>query len=169
MKLLARKIKKAITSKRKNLPSKKMIASITSIATFLIWLNDIPGSQVLLSSIYNKCMEIVDRNILIPKEYSDKGIDYTDLRDLLRDNKLQDANNHTNQDMLAVLGKGAEALMTEQDISSFPCKDLETINSLWEKFSGKEFGFPSQSKIWTDLGGKSGVYRPEVYQKISHI
>lgn len=43
---------------------------------------------------------------------------------------------------------------TSNQLSTFPCIDLLTIDHLWQKFSNGRFGFSVQKQIWADCGAK---------------
>lgn len=96
---------------------------------------------------------------------SEKGIDYTRLRDLLAAGNWKGANEETRQKMLEVMGQQQRDYLDNEDIQSFPCTDLRTINELWGYYSGDRFGFSVQKRIWKDEGGKPGVYNLAVYEK----
>jgi serine/threonine protein kinase len=106
----------------------------------------------------------VHRQFDVPLE-SEKGIDYTRLRDLLVAKDWQEADRETRQKMLAVMGQQQRGYLDNEDIEKFPCKDLRTIDRLWLHYSDKRFGFSVQKQIWIAEGGKPGVYNLAVYEK----
>jgi hypothetical protein len=79
------------------------------------------------------------------------GYDYTKLRDLLANQKWQEADQETAKAMLKVAGR--DDFLREKDIDNFPCEDLRTIDRLWLKFSNGKFGFSVQKEIYQQLGG----------------
>ncbi|MEO0537195.1 MAG: GUN4 domain-containing protein [Cyanobacteria bacterium P01_A01_bin.123] len=86
---------------------------------------------------------------------SEKGVDYTKLRDLLKVGQWKDADRETYQIMDQVLNEdwSREALL------NFPCKDLLMIDRLWAKYSDDKFGFSVQKKIYADCGANlNGKY-----------
>ncbi|QIR41885.1 hypothetical protein HCG51_34975 (plasmid) [Tolypothrix sp. PCC 7910] len=85
---------------------------------------------------------------------SDKDIDYTKLRDLLADGKWREADQETADKMLKVIYKDSWKDVTREDIRSFPCEDLHTIDQLWQYYSKSRFGFSIQKKIWQEVGEK---------------
>jgi hypothetical protein len=80
---------------------------------------------------------------------SEKGIDYTKLRDLLKAQKWKAADQETCQVMLRAVGKECkDGTIPGDDLRDFPCTDLKTINSLWVKYSNGHFGFSLQKQIY---------------------
>jgi serine/threonine protein kinase len=96
---------------------------------------------------------------------SEKGIDYSRLRDLLAAGNWKEANEETRQKMLEVMGQQQRDYLDNEDIQRFPCTDLRTINELWVYYSSDRFGFSVQKRIWKDEGGRPGVYNLAVYEK----
>jgi len=93
---------------------------------------------------------------------SERGVDYTKLRDLLAARKWKDADEETTQKMLKAGRSSKDALEAEymtgqylkdKDIDSFPCEDLRIIDQLWVKYSNGRFGFSVQKRIYESLGG----------------
>ncbi len=83
---------------------------------------------------------------------SEKGADYTTLRDLLKAEKWEEADRETDRVMCEVKGKDAGDYLTVEDIKTFPCEDLLTIDNLWVTASNGHFGFSVQKKIWEKCG-----------------
>ncbi|MCC3476216.1 MAG: GUN4 domain-containing protein [Microcoleus sp. PH2017_15_JOR_U_A] len=84
---------------------------------------------------------------------SDRGIDYTNLRDLLAAKKWKEADEETARVMLKVAGREKEEWLDTEHIDKFPCEDLRTIDRLWVKYSNGRFGFLVQNRIYQSLGG----------------
>jgi len=83
---------------------------------------------------------------------SEKGINYTKLRDLLQANKWKDADRETSWRMLEAVGRKGSDWIREKELQNFPCADLLTIDRLWAKYSNGHFGFSVQKKIWQECG-----------------
>jgi hypothetical protein len=122
---------------------------------------------------------------------SERGIDYTKLRDLLSDGNWKEADYETYQVMLkAVSGEDAGYLLTEdggnfltedggkllteddgnfltkEKLLNFPCTDLNTIDKLWVKYSNGQFGFSVQKEIYISVGGiVDGNYNKEASER----
>jgi serine/threonine-protein kinase len=84
---------------------------------------------------------------------SDVGVDYTNLRDLLKAGKWREADEETLAMMLKVADREEEGWLTIESINNFPCTDLRTIDQLWVKYSNGRFGFSVQKRIWESVGG----------------
>ena len=85
---------------------------------------------------------------------SDKGINYTRLRNLLNDGRWRDANKETYEVMIRAVGKKSGDWFTTDELLNFPCTDLRTIDGLWVKYSRGKFGFSVQKKIYVECGAK---------------
>ncbi|MBD1921320.1 GUN4 domain-containing protein [Microcoleus sp. FACHB-831] len=84
---------------------------------------------------------------------SERGIDYRNLRDLLKAGKWKEADEETYRVMLKAARRESEGWLDVDSINSFPCKDLRTIDQLWVKYSNGRFGFSVQKRIWESVGG----------------
>jgi hypothetical protein len=83
---------------------------------------------------------------------SEKGIDYTRLRDLLKAGQWQEADQETADRMCEVMGRQKERWLRVEDIQNFSSTDLCTIDRLWIKHSQGRFGFSVQKKTWQVCG-----------------
>ncbi len=92
---------------------------------------------------------------------SEKGVDYTYLRDLLAAGKWKEADEETTGVMLQAAGN--KSYLEVEDIDKFPCDDLRTINKLWLHYSDGKFGFSIQKEIYESLGG-TREYNEEVWK-----
>ena len=54
--------------------------------------------------------------------------------------------------MIQVVGKEEGQGLSRQDLETFPCEDLLTIDRLWVEASDGHFGFSVQKKIWEECG-----------------
>lgn len=98
---------------------------------------------------------------------SEMGIDYSQLRDLLKVGKWKEADEETITLMLKASGREEKGYLTPESIKSFSCIDLRTIDTLWVKYSKGHFGFSVQKHLWESLGGQTGSYDEEIYDKFS--
>ncbi|MBW4585519.1 GUN4 domain-containing protein [Aetokthonos hydrillicola Thurmond2011] len=97
---------------------------------------------------------------------SEKGIDYTKLRDLLAAQKWKEADYETYMVMLQAVGRKENDWIRAEELLNFPCADLRTIDSLWVKYSNGRYGFSVQKKIYLQEGGKpDGKYYEEAWKK----
>lgn len=84
--------------------------------------------------------------------FSEVGIDYTPLANLLAAGRWQKADEMTWQLVLKASGREEEGWLRSEDIANFPCTDLRTIDWYWEHYSSGRFGLSVQQKIWHNVG-----------------
>lgn len=58
-------------------------------------------------------------------------------------------------------------LFANQPISSFPCSDLLSIESLWTQYSGNRFGLGVQKSIYFESGNKPRTYDKQAWDKFA--
>jgi len=85
---------------------------------------------------------------------SEKEIDYTRLRHLLKAGKWHDADKETYEVMIRTVSKKSGDWFTTDELMRFPCTDLRTIDGLWMKYSQGKFGFSVQKQIYVECGAK---------------
>ena len=95
---------------------------------------------------------------------SERGVNYTNLRDLLAAGKWKEADQETAKVMCMAAGRVHEGWLDTNSIDTFPCEDLRTINQLWLHYSKGKFGFSVQKEIYESLGG-TRVYHEKVWEK----
>jgi hypothetical protein len=94
---------------------------------------------------------------------SAREIDYTALQESLKTQNWKDADRETSRVMLRVAGQVRRGYLSREDITTFPCEDLHTIDRLWVEYSNGQFGFSVQKDIWHSLGG-TDEYDAEIEQ-----
>jgi serine/threonine protein kinase len=119
----------------------------------------------VLQDLNKTPVELPSQTVLNVPLATERGIDYTKLRDLLAAGKWQEADEETRQKMLEVMGQQDRGYLDDENIEKFPREDLRTINQLWTYYSNDRFGFSVQKRIWIEEGGKPGVYDYQVYEK----
>jgi tetratricopeptide (TPR) repeat protein len=77
---------------------------------------------------------------------------YSKLRLLLNSEQWREADEETSQLMLQVAGKEDQGYLEPEDIETFSCENLLTIDNLWVRASNGHFGFSVQKKIWEKCG-----------------
>jgi uncharacterized caspase-like protein len=87
---------------------------------------------------------------------SERGVDYTKLRNLLASRQWREADQETLAVMLKAANREQEGYLDNKSIEEFPCTDLRTIDQLWVKSSNGRFGLSVQKRIWESVGGKPG-------------
>ncbi|MEI6445202.1 MAG: serine/threonine-protein kinase [Nostocales cyanobacterium ELA583] len=85
--------------------------------------------------------------------HADIGLDYTDLRNLLGWKQWQKADEKTWALMCQALSKRIGSYLSNSDLESLPCQDLEIIDQLWTKYSQGHFGFSIQTQIYNNCDG----------------
>jgi hypothetical protein len=80
---------------------------------------------------------------------------YRPLRQFLAAGKWKEADLATTAMMLQVCDRQTAGYLSLQDIKTFPCPDLHTIDHLWLEYSHERFGFSVQRQIWQTIGGTS--------------
>ncbi len=84
---------------------------------------------------------------------SERGVDYTRLRDLLAAGKWKEADKETFAVMLKAAGRETAGWLNIESIERFSYIDLRTTDRLWVKYSDGRFGFSVQKRIWESVGG----------------
>jgi hypothetical protein len=97
---------------------------------------------------------------------SEKGMDYTRLRELLKAGKWKEADQETARKMCEVMGRQEEVWLPVGDIEQFPCADLRTIDQLWVKYSNGRFGFSIQKEIWQKCGIPTNKQRDRFAEEV---
>ena len=129
---------------------RKYFASATATAT-VVSVQNVVEEQI---PVKPPVMEPKPQKLAISSDdlSSEKGIDYTLLRDLLKEGKWRDADKETYNTMIRVVGKEPGDFFTGKELQNFPCADLKTIDGLWTKYSNGHFGFSVQKAIWQKHG-----------------
>ncbi|BAY09804.1 caspase, EACC1-associated type [Calothrix sp. NIES-2098] len=108
-------------------------------------------------------------SLLSREEYalsSEKGVDYSKLRDLLAAENWKDADYETYMVMLQAVGRQKNDYIRNDELLNFPSTDFRTIDRLWVKYSNGRFGFSVQKEIYLSIGGKpDGKYDEETWNK----
>jgi uncharacterized caspase-like protein len=108
---------------------------------------------------------------------SECNVNYAKLRDFLKAQQWQDANQETKRVMLQVADCEKEGWLDSNAIDCFPITDIRTIDQLWVKYSNGRFGFSVQRRIlqqvnqqerafmqtvhWTQASLKGGIFSEE--------
>ncbi|MCF2151558.1 GUN4 domain-containing protein [Desmonostoc muscorum LEGE 12446] len=84
------------------------------------------------------------------------GVDYTQLRDLLKAGRWLEADEETTTLMLKIAGKEEKRYLDLASLENFSGSDLSTMDRLWVKYSHGRFGFSVQKRIWESIKDTSG-------------
>ncbi len=142
------------------------------LAKFYMQSGAIPDQPSAKDIVINNCPQTVPPKPTpiqsdVPLK-SERGIDYTKLRDLLAAKNWKKADEETARVMLKVAGREKEGWLDTESIEKFPCDDLRTIDQLWVEYSEGHFGFSVQKRIYQSLGGTS-EYNKEVWERFGDL
>jgi WD40 repeat protein len=84
-----------------------------------------------------------------------KSIDYTQLRDLLAQEKWQEANEETWQLILKIINYEVSQKLSANNFENFSSEHLHIIDQLWIDYSQGYFGFSVQKNIISEIIGES--------------
>jgi hypothetical protein len=109
-------------------------------------------------------------------KHSSFHIDYTELMELLASSMWKEADQKTWELILEIIvrSKTSESLSLDgikseidtrqeegaifrSEINSFSCKDINTIDRLWMKYSNGRFGFNVQKEIWDSICNRNNL------------
>ncbi len=94
-----------------------------------------------------------DSTVTPTSPLSEIGIDYSSLIELLANGDWKTADEYTWQLILYIGQRQAEKWLRVEDIEQFPCRDLNTLNWLWEYYSQGLFSLTKQWQIFYNLDG----------------
>lgn len=98
------------------------------------------------------------------------GIDYTKLRDLLKQGKWSEADLHTYQ-LVEQIIKSAKndnqhVFIELKTIAKYSCPDIRTVDYLWKKYSNDQFGFSPQQKVWQSVN-QDGDFSTQTWRRFA--
>ncbi|MDY7023882.1 MAG: GUN4 domain-containing protein, partial [Cyanobacteriota bacterium] len=111
----------------------------------------------------------IDINLLTDtKTCIRKPIEMQQLEELLQAKKWKEADLKTYDAMLKVSNRKAEGNLDPESIQNFSCSYLETIDRLWTRYSGGQFGLSVQKQIYQKTGNNITTdflrkYDPDAY------
>jgi hypothetical protein len=96
--------------------------------------------------------------------HSERGIDYTQLQQLLTVQDFQAADRITLQKLCELAGSAAmqRKWLYFTEVENFTITDLKTINTLWLVHSEGKFGFSIQQEIWLSLDKNWEKFWPKI-------
>ncbi|MCF4968522.1 serine/threonine-protein kinase [Nostoc sp. CMAA1605] len=98
--------------------------------------------------VLNTCPSTFQPQQSVNTLYSEVGVDYHKLRDLLAFKQWSLADQETWVVMCQALSKPTGSYFFMSDIAKLPCEDLQIIDQLWLKYSQGRFGFSIQKQIY---------------------
>jgi hypothetical protein len=98
---------------------------------------------------------------------SERGVDYTLLKQLLKDGEWEEADNEHRRLLIELAGPAAVAreYVWPTEVADIPEQDMKMLDTLWANYSGGKFGFSVQRKIW--VSGR-GNWTP-FFQKLNWV
>lgn len=98
------------------------------------------------------------------------GIDYTKLRNLLKEGKWSQADLHTSQIVEQVVKSAKQqnkhVFIELKTIAEFSCPDIRTVDYLWKKYSNDKFGFSPQQEVWQSVNQK-GDFSTQTWRRFA--
>ncbi len=78
------------------------------------------------------------------------GVDYSRLRDLLKEGNWREAEDETRAKLIEAAGPGAQARnwVYWSEVKNIPLEDMRTMDTLWSASSGGKFGYKVQRELW---------------------
>lgn len=98
------------------------------------------------------------------------GIDYTPLKELLAKQKWQQADKETQQLIVRIIDtakrQNKHSFITISAIADYSCRDIRTIDRLWQQYTSNKFGFTPQQAIWLNLQQNSN-FSPDSWRRFA--
>lgn len=120
----------------------------------------VASEEVEIPTIVRKISLVSDRT----------GIDYTKLRDLLKEKKWSQADLHTynlvEQIVKTAKRENKHVFIELNTIAEFSCPDVRTIDYLWKKYSNNKFGFSPQQDIWQSVN-QDGDFSTQTWRRFA--
>ncbi len=140
------------------------------IKAFCLWLTTLAGLQVEGKLFtYRSATERETQQVNGTQEFGPYIVRqeinprYAKLMNYLVTGQWEEAHQETDRVMLQVSSQEEQGYLNEDDLKTFPCEDLLTIDRLWVETSNGHFGFSVQKKIWEECG--SPMSYNDDYQK----
>lgn len=99
-----------------------------------------------------------------PSLESEKGVDFTVLRDLLQVGDFKAADAESRRLLIELAGEAAlcRGWVYFAEVRRIPVTDFNTLDNLWQFYSKGKFGFVAQRKIWRSCRGQFDKFAEEV-------
>lgn len=85
------------------------------------------------------------------------GVDYTGLKNLLQQQKWQQADEMTYDLMTKAGDQDNSGFITSTELEDIACEDLQTIDRLWLEYSQGKFGLSVQQQIYKSLASSQAI------------
>lgn len=123
---------------------------ITKPFNQLLWILVFTGVSAL--SVLGQETSNNQSSLLSPET----GIDYTPLQEYLQRQRWMQANETTTNLMLQAVNRQEQGWIPQEEVKTFACWDLKTIDALWKEHSQGKFGFTVQFPIFVETGNRPG-------------
>ncbi|PSB32983.1 AAA-like domain-containing protein [Chlorogloea sp. CCALA 695] len=109
-----------------------------------------------IKSLHYELIELLTPNqnndLLSKVKQSQQEYFYAELKNLLQNNKLKEADNLTAEIVWELSNTSQERRFPAEVAQNFPCQDLRAMDELWTN-SDRRFGFSVQKRIWREVNG----------------
>ncbi len=102
---------------------------------------------------------------------SEVGTSYSELQELLAQRKWEAADAETKYLVFQISQRNHQAgigqeWLTQAGVEQFPCRDLRTIDRLWQQYSNGRYGVGVQLRLWgSSLEAKALQAKPDRWQR----
>jgi hypothetical protein len=122
----------------------------------------VPFASVIAQPVLENPLNLNSSSSLVSPQ---TGVDYTPLQEFLANQQWRRANEETLRLMLKATNRELQGWVSTNDIKTFACWDLATIDRLWSQYSGGHFGLKVQYQIFVETGNRPGkLLAVEKYQ-----
>jgi len=112
----------------------------------------IGGSSIVTKETIKQSDQALEQELEVLKEKVQSSR-YQKLEEFLKNHQWKEADDETYRLMIATVGKEEGQWFEEDDLLSFPCEELLSIDQLWVKYSEGRFGFSVQKDLYLECGG----------------
>ena len=126
--------------------------------------NQKPSTIVSVPTLSNPSENSQQPSISKPKQKPElisrtTGIDYKPLKELLISKKWQEADRQTQTLVARIIDtakrQNTRSFISINAIAEYACRDIYIIDSIWQQYSDRKFGFSPQQKIWQNINQNS--------------
>jgi hypothetical protein len=98
---------------------------------------------------------------------SEAGVNYSVLKQVLKDQQWELADNETRRLLIELAGPAAEAreYVWPTEVARIPAQDMQMLDRLWMNYSGGRFGYGVQRKLWAGVRGNWTAF----FQRINWV
>lgn len=124
----------------------------------------IGGSSIVTKETIKQSDQALEQELEVLKEKVQSSR-YQKLEEFLKNHQWKEADDETYRLMIATVGKEEGQWFEEDDLLSFPCEELLSIDRLWVEYSESQFGFSVQKELYIECGGiADGQHHAEAWK-----